>query len=296
MSQKNKDVIVVVPIYKNNLDPYEKTSLDYCKQYLNSYDILIISPQSLAKDKIFLDFLKKEKLNVHYFENKFFDSIAAYNSLMLNLDFYKTFLEYKYMLIYQLDVLVLSDDLLKWVKKDYDYIGAPWFSNENTISLSSANGGFSLRKIETFIAVLEGRDFFYSKSKYDEISVRTGIRNILIIKIFFIIKKKKISLNFLKLFLFLYKENEDYFWSFYAKFFTKKYKLASIEDSLKFSFDVNPSLCFNSNKKELPFGAHAWQRYDLKFWLENVDGLRDTISKNTELIIKKNEWTILEND
>ncbi|MCK5537830.1 MAG: hypothetical protein KAI79_13470 [Bacteroidales bacterium] len=295
MSQNNKEVIVVVPIYKNNLDPYEKTSLDYCKQYLNRHDILIISPQSLSKDLIFLDFIKKERLDVHYFKNRFFDGLDGYNSLMLNLDFYKTFLDYRYILIYQLDALVFSDDLLKWAKEDYDYIGAPWLSGgENTIFDSAGNGGFSLRKVETFISVLESKDLFDSDSKYYETCNRANFRSMFLIKIFKKLKGYNLSLNYLKLFLFFYKENEDYFWAFFAKFFTKRFKLATMEDSLKFSFEVNPSFCFSTNEKKLPFGAHAWQRYDLEFWLNHVEGLDDILSKNTEAITKNNELNIWE--
>jgi len=273
---ENKEVIVLIPIYKNYLDAYEMTSLDYCKQYLKNYTILIISPESLFLDKVFIDFINKEKLNVHYFSNKFFDGINGYNNLMLNMTFYKTFIDYKYMLIYQLDVLVFSDKLLEWTKKDYDYIGAPWLISENITSFdSSGNGGLSLRKIKTFISVLESKDLFFNEFKYYETSYRADIQYMIIIRIF-----RKLKLSSLKLFLFLYKGNEDYFWAFYAKFFIEEYKVASIGESLKFCFEENPSFCFNSNKKELPFGAHAWKRYDLNFWLDHVNGLDNILSQN----------------
>lgn len=283
MSQKDKEVIIVVPIYKNNLNQFEMTSLDYGKQYLKKHYIIVISPQSLSNDEIFLDLIKKEKLNVHYFENRFFDGLAGYNSLMLNLDFYKSFSDYRYMLIYQLDALVFSNDLLKWVKKDYDYIGAPVLTNEYPPSFNwRGNGGFSLRKIETFISVLESKGLFYSDLKYYGTSCRANRVNMILIKILKKLKGCNLPLNYSKLFLFFYKENEDYFWAFFAKFFTRKYKLATMEDSLKFSFEVNPSFCFNSNEKKLPFGTHAWQKYDLEFWLNHIDGLRDTLLKNQE--------------
>ncbi len=288
MSQKDKEIIIIVPIYKNNLDPFEMTSLDYCKQYLKKYYMIVISPQSLYNDEIFLDFIKKEKINVHYFEDKFFDGLDGYNSLMLNLDFYKTFSDYRYMLIYQLDALVFSDDLLKWTKKDYDYIGAPWLASEDGASFDSlGNGGLSLRKINTFITVLESRDLFYSQSKYYNTSYRARIKYMLIIRIFKKLIKYNFSLNYLKLFLYLYKENEDYFWAFYAKFFTKIFVLPTVEESLKFSFEVNPSLSFNYNKNVLPFGAHAWHKYDLNFWLKNIDGLDEKLAKYEKFVSKR---------
>lgn len=279
MNQKNKDVVVVIPIYKNDLDPFEKTSLYYCKHNLNNHYILVISPQSLSKDQIFLDFLKKEKLKVHYFEDSFFDGINGYNSLMLNLNFYKTFFNYQYMLIYQLDVLVFSNNLLQWAQKGYDYIGAPILTDEDVPSLETfGNGGLSLRKIQTFIDVLETKKLFYSQSKFYRTPYRVSIKYMFIIRILNSLKKYNIPLDYLKIFLYFYKNNEDHFWSYCAKFFTREFQLPSAEESLKFSFEVNPSLSFTYNKNILPFGAHAWNRYDLDFWLNHIPELNEKLN------------------
>lgn len=63
---------------------------------------------------------------VRYFNEQYFDSRKSYNELMLSVDFYRSFREYQYMLIYQLDAFVFEDQLEYWCNKGYDYIGAPW--------------------------------------------------------------------------------------------------------------------------------------------------------------------------
>jgi hypothetical protein len=33
-----------------------------------------------------------------------------------------------------------------------------------------------------------------------------------------------------------------------------------------FSFEVAPRYCFKMNRERLPFGCHAWSKYDQEFW------------------------------
>ena len=77
--------------------------------------------------------LKKNKYfkNEIIFENKNFTSRNSYSKLLLSSKFYERFSDYDYMLIYQLDCLIFSNDLKKWTDLNYDYIGAPWFAEPN---------------------------------------------------------------------------------------------------------------------------------------------------------------------
>lgn len=86
---------------------------------------------------------------------------------MLSVNFYRSFKEYEFMLIYQLDSYVFRDELLDWCEKDYDYIGAPVhnFILDNfsqRIDIATLNGGFSLRKINSALRVLSSFRFIYS--------------------------------------------------------------------------------------------------------------------------------------
>jgi len=35
---------------------------------------------------------------------------------------------------------------------------------------------------------------------------------------------------------------------------------------VSFSFEVGPKHCFEKNNQTLPFGCHAWAKYDREFW------------------------------
>ena len=59
-----------------------------------------------------------------------------------------------------------------------------------------------------------------------------------------------------------WQRNEDYFWSDEAVHFYPEFKVASFEDGLRFAFEVAPRLCLELNGGKLPFGCHAWPRYD----------------------------------
>jgi hypothetical protein len=51
------------------------------------------------------------------------------------------------------------------------------------------------------------------------------------------------------------------------------YTIAPVNEAIKFSFEANPEFLFEKNNYQLPFGCHAWQRYDPLFWEKyiNVD-------------------------
>lgn len=268
------NLVVIVPIYKNTLSKEDLISLLLCSKHLNRYDIIVISPESLREDEKHLMMIEQYNLNTKYFNNFFFSGIDGYNKLMLDLIFYESFSEYRYMLICQLDTLIFSGDLSYWMNKDYDYVGSPWVANgENIILDSMGNGGLSLRKVSKFVEVLKSKEFYYSNAKFFGTSTRAGLKNLLLLRLFYKLKSVNYSLNFKGVFLMFYTNNEDVFWAFFAKFFTDDFKLSTVEDALKFSFEENPSFCLNANNYELPFGCHAWERYDVDFWIKNVEEL-----------------------
>ena len=62
--------------------------------------------------------------------------------------------------------------------------------------------------------------------------------------------------------------HEDVFWSFEAPKFDANFKVATAEEALPFAFEVAPRWCFEKNGRRLPFGCHAWPKYDREFWME----------------------------
>lgn len=146
---------VLIPVYRNELNWSEQISLQQCKRILNRYPVILIAPQTMKMENKELSGLPVER-----FSQAFFDGISGYNRLMLSKEFYQRFERYEYILIYQLDAFVFSDQLQHFCKLGYDYIGAPWLHGQRHITglerryLYVGNGGFSLRKVSAFLGIL----------------------------------------------------------------------------------------------------------------------------------------------
>jgi hypothetical protein len=52
-----------------------------------------------------------------------------------------------------------------------------------------------------------------------------------------------------------------------------------LKDALEFAFERYPRKCFKLNNHNLPFGVHAWEKYDKSFWLNHVDSIRSFSSE-----------------
>lgn len=164
-----KDFCIVVPIYKEDLDCIEKVSLQRLADVTQGkYDIYFLCPFWGDALKNYKDIYKYQFYTIN-FDEKYFASEFTYSQICLSYDFYKAFAnKYKYMLIYQLDCYLFRDDIQKWVDKDYDYIGAPLVSTNcgwrterilpngrKVYKPMVGNGGFSLRKISTFMEITD---------------------------------------------------------------------------------------------------------------------------------------------
>jgi hypothetical protein len=120
----------------------------------------------------------------------------------------------------------------------YDYIGAPQltdnhfnksnFKNSLTKPLL-LNGGFSLRKVSSFLRLLKIYHLIYPT----------------------------------------WPSNEDSLFSFYHKRswpLRFLFKLPHWKVALQFGFEQEPEKCFELNGNQLPFGCHAWEKYNPSFW------------------------------
>lgn len=236
----NNEACIVIPVYKETLSYNESNALKRCFEiYEQKFDIFLIHPSNLI---ISAYRIGKYKGTIP-FANKFFKSNLTYNRLMLSPGFYRKFLEYKYMLIYQLDAFILRDMLSETCRWNMDFIGAPWLDQKwkmemnrkwkttffTRFFLDVGNGGFSLRNIK---------------------------------------KAYRISKAFQPLMIF-WKENwnEDLFWSTVCNKLIPGYKVADINTALKFAFESEPQKAFKLNNNELPFGCHAWEQNDPEFWM-----------------------------
>lgn len=245
---------VVIPIYKENLTLTEVKSLQQCTRVLHSHPIILVSPVSLntlAYEKLCVNI----QVDILRLEDHYFESITSYNRLLLSPFFYKNFFKYKFILIYQLDAWVFSDQLYDWCKWNFDFIGAPQQENfENNIlflnrfsrylqKLNSilgtgyqisqvGNGGFSLRKVRKnywFLTVLK-----YQVKKWGN-------------------------------------NNEDVFFKYWGNLLFPFYKLPVNELALRFSIEHHPGESLEKLKPQLPFGCHAFEKYEPQIWKKYID-------------------------
>lgn len=255
-----KKVAIVIPTHKSVLNTDDLTSLRHLKKHLFKYDKFFVIPQKVNEKNF-----KQKHASFIKFPDHFFSSWRGYNELLLNEDFYRKFTDYEYILIYQLDVLVFSDELLSWCKKGYDFVAAPWFrpvigslSNKKGSPPSGGNGGFSLRKVSSALQVLKE-----VKSEIKRHSSNPHIRKLWFIKALI---QGKTHGRWLDAPADNYPFAEDGFWSIEAPKYLNNYKVPAFKEALQFAFERFPRKCFKLNGNKLPFGVHAWKKYDEKFW------------------------------
>lgn len=249
-------VKVVIPVYREFFGELEEKSFLQCCKVLKDYEIVIAHPEGLN-----LSFLsqKFEKITSKSFPKHYFSSINGYNELLLKPLFYESFLDSEYILIYQLDAFVFKDELKKWCDKGYDYIGSPWLATpvdslgmkifdkiarifwsekkreRQQIFFKVGNGGFSLRKVASHLAITKEQKQFISD--------------------FLTEKEKKIYAI------------EDVFWSLKAPEFDQNFKIPDYKEGAFFALDRKPDLGMKLTNNELPFGCHGINKPKvIHFW------------------------------
>ncbi|MBR4384078.1 MAG: hypothetical protein IKP64_11045, partial [Selenomonadaceae bacterium] len=86
-------VAIVIPVYRE-LNELEKISLERCREILGRYQIVFVAPEG----KIFSYFESGDM--VAHFPAEYFRSVQTYSTLLLTPQFYETFLDFDYILIY----------------------------------------------------------------------------------------------------------------------------------------------------------------------------------------------------
>jgi Protein of unknown function (DUF5672) len=270
----SRQVAVVVPVVRLPLSVDEEISLRHLREHLRRFDRYIIGLQSLTKE--FCDFRTRP------FPNRYFSDRFGYNRLLLTEEFYRAFEEYEYILIYQLDCLVFADNLEEWCGKGWDYVGAPWLvdTEDPTRGFSLVgNGGLSLRRVQRALEVLRSRQFLEAPKIR---GMQTGPRSKVVsealhrsarLKRMFIAGKTLLhrwgyhnNARWLARDAANSHRHEDHFWAYDARKVVKEFRIPEPREALEFSFELAPRYCFTMNGGRLPFGCHAWFRYDREFW------------------------------
>jgi hypothetical protein len=269
--KRNRDtrmVAIVTPLHRFPLTPDEEMSIRHLRQYLGRFDRYIIGPRTLPSE--FADF------QLRRFPRRFFESVQSYSKLLVTKDFYRAFADYEYILIYQPDCLVFSSDLEGWCRAGWDYVGAPWFKDFGSDLAGGlwavGNGGLSLRKVSTALDVLTatGRlvdDPKERGSRTERFASMPQLRRLLVW-----VRTLLLRCGYHNNIRWLMREfhrrpyNEDCFWAFQARKLVPRFKIPTPQQAVAFSFEMAPRFCYQQNSGQLPFGCHAWPKYDREFW------------------------------
>jgi uncharacterized protein DUF5672 len=219
-------VAVAVPYWGDPLGEDERISLRQLDRFLARYDRFAVGDELTG-------------LGSKRFPGRYFRNPITYSQLLLSARFYEAFADYDYVLVHQLDAVVFRDELADWCERGLDYVGAPWFPGPEMPLVTEpavGNGGLSLRRVAAFREVLDRAGERYARRW---VKGRSDSR---------------------------FEAHEDLFWSFDARRFLPEFRIATVEEALGFAFEVAPRRAFELAGGNLPFGAHAWARYDREFW------------------------------
>ena len=223
-------VAVVIPTYKEELNPLEKISLDRCRKILSKYPRIFVAPEGKT-----FSYVNPDERTIH-FPPQYFKNVETYSKLMMSPFFYEAFAEFDYILIYQLDAFVFYDALEEFCSLGYDYIGAPWPYHAWTNPVYTktplvGNGGLSLRKVETCRKVLEA----FAASREFRYIIEGSV--------------------------------EDAFFAMCGVLNPKIFKTAPVAVAKAFSMEWYPNRTVRRLGNALPFGCHGWNRFSADFYV-----------------------------
>jgi Protein of unknown function (DUF5672) len=238
-----------VPLHRPRLDADEEVSVRHLRAHLGRYDTFVVAREGLD---VPLDLPVK---------NFPFSTHREYCDLLLTAAFYEAFSGYEHVLVYQLDCLVLDDELEAWCERGFDYVGAPWVRrgpDGRPFFTGVGNGGLSLRRVETFLRVLEVAARPLERARLAATQSAAAARR-------FAVRLPRVRAAARAALGARYRY-EDKFWSDEAPRLLPSFRIPPADVAVGFAFETEPRFCFERNGGRLPFGAHRWAFHDRAFW------------------------------
>jgi hypothetical protein len=218
-----------------------------------NYNVYFVAYPELDLTKYY-EFVNDLNVSPIFFDKRFFESKHTYSQLCINYDFYNVFSDYEYMYIYQTDCYLNTDNLFDFCELGYDYIGAPIMSTDcgwPTITENKqgkkvympviGNGGFSLRKIETYKDITNPNGEFIQEYNLTE----DILKNVIWEDLYFCVTIKQ-----------LYDLN-----------------ISPLHIGTKFAWDMSVDILYSFfNIKNFPMCIHAWDK-NIRFWNKHIPEL-----------------------
>lgn len=279
--------VIVIPIYKDVPAQGERASIRQTFRVLGRHDIFFVTHVGCRLDA-YREIVESEQgeMRTEFFDKGYFDSVAHYSDLCFSEEFYLRFREYEYMLICQTDAWVFRDELDYWCRQGYDYIGAPIYFPYNKqkftrIFYGVGNGGFSLRRIEHCLRIIRADQhkiflkpgilakiywygFLYNEDYKRSVIKRLGLLPLFIAKVLgfrnSIAQFRKTGCE------------EDAILSFWAhNAWGVVCRVPNELEAACFSMEVNPEYLYNKTGRQLPFGCHAFEKWEYEsFWKKHI--------------------------
>lgn len=254
-------IAIVIPNHRFPLSADEEISVRHLRKFLGEFDTYMVGPEGLPA--------ARKEFRYELFAPKYFASAQGYNTLLITEEFFRRFERYEYILLYQLDCLVFSNDLEAWCRRGWDYVGAPMFyggKDETSRGFRGVgNGGLALRNVGRSLEVLTS-----NRQPYDPVELGQrigrfpawrGLKTQL-----HRLGYKNTRRHFIRDFVDHPEVHEDLFWSFEARRFVPDFRIPDVKEALTFAFECAPEYCFEANGRQLPFGCHAWAKWGRAFW------------------------------
>ena len=264
MPVDNINPVVVVPVHRAEPSPMERVSLRQCGKVLGHHQINILCPEGLdlLHYRELLPTADELRVDPHWME-----SIQAYNRMMISPALVDALHGYTHLLVHEPDALVIRDELNYWCHKPYDYIGAPWFEGLSSAEPDAAllgvgNSGFSLHRISGLSSVVTSSQRWYSWENFIKDIARGlfGEPQRLLRAVKGLGPSGQLGNAWQ-----IYGGPCDLFWSRLVPKIDPEYKIAGLKEAINFSWEVLPSRCMEMTNGKLPFGIHAWAKYERDF-------------------------------
>lgn len=260
---------VIIPIYRP-LIPAEYALVRHNLSMLRGFPAVLIGghrqSELLSETRDALVAGGDADIAVETFEDRCFGDVSGYNSLLSEPEFYQRFAESDYILICQHDAIILKPELREWLGKGYAFVGSPMFEGfgeplRPLRFLQALNGGLSLRHIPSTLSVFKNA-VFLSRTPGVRLASKVGIISALN-RVLSLTGDRRLVVRRRDL-------NEDVLWTRDIAAVFPTFTVPSPEIAVWFAFEVCPVDLFERTGGQLPFGCHAFERYDPGFWLAHA--------------------------